>query len=51
VLSLLYNVNRPANKPAAEPSKFHPFTPKPKPREVSPEEFAKMLGLGGKKKK
>jgi hypothetical protein len=39
-----YNVNKSSTKPQAEPSKFHPFVKKKKPRQATPEEIEKLLG-------
>jgi hypothetical protein len=40
----LYNINRPKNKSAEKPSKFHPMAKKPKAREATPEEIEKLFG-------
>jgi hypothetical protein len=39
-----YNMNKPANKPAAEATKFHPYAKKPKPRQATPEDLARLFG-------
>jgi hypothetical protein len=41
---MTYNANRPSNKPAAEPSKFHPFAKKPAPKQASPEDLKRLFG-------
>jgi hypothetical protein len=42
-LAQFYNANKAPSKPHAEPSKFHPFTKKPKPKQATPEEIARLL--------
>jgi hypothetical protein len=37
-------LHRDKNKPAQEPSKFHPFAKKKPARQATPEEIAKLLG-------
>lgn len=44
LLAQTYNLNRPSSKPAADPHKFHPFAKKPKARQATPEEIARLFG-------
>jgi hypothetical protein len=43
-LAQFYNANKSPTKPTAEPSKFHPFTKKAKPKEASPEDLKRLFG-------
>lgn len=44
LLAQTYNLNRPQHKPAVDPYKFHPFAEKPKPRQATPDEIARLFG-------
>jgi hypothetical protein len=43
-LAQFYNANKPQSKPTAEPSKFHPFIKKPKPKQATPEDLKRLFG-------
>jgi hypothetical protein len=44
LIATLVNIHRDKNKPAQDPSKFHPFAKKKPARQATPEEIAKLLG-------
>jgi len=44
LIATLANIHRDKHKPAADPSKFHPFAKKKAARQATPEEIAKLLG-------
>lgn len=44
LLAQTANLNKAKHSPAIDPAKLNPFAPKPKPRQATPEEIAKLLG-------
>lgn len=44
LLAQQYNINKQSSKPAADAAKFHPYIPKPKPRQATPEDLKRLFG-------